>query len=64
MSFERKTLGVAVIGAGRMGTHRARMASKHPAVRFLAISDIDPVRAKALGEEVGAHFTTGDTRRR
>ena len=60
MSFERKTLGVAVIGAGRMGTHRARMASKHPAVRFLAISDIDPARAEALGEEVGAHFTTGD----
>ncbi len=59
MNFERKTLGVAVIGAGRMGTHRARMASKHPAVRFLAISDLDPARAEALGEEVGAHFTTG-----
>ena len=59
MSYERKTLGVAVIGAGRMGTHRARMAANHPAVRFLAISDADPARAKALGEQVGAHFTTG-----
>ena len=59
MSYERKTLEVAVIGAGRMGTHRARMAASHPAVRFLAISDADPARAKALGEQVGAHFTTG-----
>ena len=32
-------LGVAVIGAGHIGTLRARLAAKHPCVGFLAISD-------------------------
>ena len=39
-------LGIAVIGAGRIGTLRARLAAKHPAVGFLAISDLDPARAQ------------------
>ena len=47
-------LGVAVIGAGRIGTLRARLAAKHPAVRYVAISDADPARAKALAEQAGA----------
>ncbi len=52
-------LGVAVIGAGRIGTLRARLAAKHPAVRFLAVSDIDPARARALAEAAGAHVHSG-----
>ena len=59
MAFGKKELGVAVVGAGRMGTHRARLAAQHPAVRFLAISDIEPARANALGARVGAHLTSG-----
>ena len=53
-------LGVAVIGAGRIGTLRARLAAKHPAVRYLAISDADPARAKALADQAGAQFHSGD----
>src|SRR6266705_2677863 len=53
-------LGIAVVGAGRIGTLRARLAAKHPAVRFLAISDRDPVRARTLGEQTGADFHSGD----
>ena len=60
MSPKRKELGVAVIGAGRIGTLRARLAAKHPAVGFLAISDLDPQRAKALAEQAGADFHSGD----
>ena len=30
---------------------RARLAAKHPSVRFIAISDADPARAKALAEQ-------------
>ena len=52
-------LGVAVIGAGRIGTLRARLAARHPAVKFLAIADLDPARAKALADVTGAHFHTG-----
>ena len=49
-----------MIGAGRIGTLRARLAAKHPAVRFLAISDRDPARARALAEQAGADFHSGN----
>lgn len=55
-----RELGIAVVGAGRMGTRRASIASTHPAVRFLAISDIDPTRARSLGEKVNADLSSGD----
>jgi predicted dehydrogenase len=53
-------LGVAVIGAGRIGTLRARLAAKHPSVRFIAISDADPSRAQALAEQCGADYHCSD----
>lgn len=56
----RKPLGIAVVGSGRIGTLRARIAAKHPAVQFLAVSDADPARARALAEQTGAHFSSGD----
>jgi predicted dehydrogenase len=37
---------------------RARLAAKHPSVRFLAISDRDPARARALAEQSGAQLHT------
>ena len=55
-----KELGIAFIGAGRMGSQRATIAATHPAVRFLAIADIDPARARAVGEKVKADFWSGD----
>ena len=58
--MQRKELGIAVIGAGRIGTLRARLAAKHPAVKFLAIADIDPARAAALAETAGADFHAGN----
>ena len=45
-SVTTKELGIAVIGSGRIGTLRARLAAKHPAVRFVAVSDKDPANAK------------------
>jgi len=54
MSNAGTELGIAVIGAGRIGTLRARLAARHPSVRFLAISDIDPARAEALAKAAGA----------
>ncbi len=58
--MQRKELGIAVIGSGRIGTLRARLAAKHPAVGFLAVSDRDPARARALAEQAGADFHSGD----
>jgi len=58
--IERKPLGVAVIGAGRIGSLRARLAAGYPAVNFLAIADADAGQARKLAGEVGAQFHTGD----
>ena len=57
--MQRKELGIAVVGSGRIGTLRARLAAKHPSVGFLAISDQDPARARALAEQTGADFHSG-----
>jgi predicted dehydrogenase len=54
--LNRKELGIAVIGSGRIGTLRARLAAKHPSVKFLAVSDIDVKQAKKLAESTGADF--------
>jgi predicted dehydrogenase len=57
--MKQTNIGIAVVGAGRIGTLRARLAAKHPAVRFLAISDRDPGRARTLAEAAGADLHTG-----
>lgn len=58
--MEKKDLGIAVVGAGRIGTLRANMAARHPSVRFLAISDRDQERASGLAEKTGADLSTRD----
>ncbi len=58
--IERKQLGIAVVGAGRIGSLRARLAAGYPAVNFIAVSDADPARARDLAREVGAQFHSGD----
>ena len=58
--MQRKELGIAVVGSGRIGTLRARIAAKHPSVGFLAVSDRDPARAHALAEQAGADFHSGN----
>ena len=52
---QRKQLGIAVIGSGRIGSMRARQALEHPAVNFVAVSDLDGGNARTLAEKVGAH---------
>jgi predicted dehydrogenase len=48
------SIGLAVVGAGKIGRHRARLAKQHAGVSFLAIADIDAGAAQTLAEEVGA----------
>lgn len=55
-----RELGVAVVGCGRIGALRARLAAGHPAVRFLAVSDLEPARARRLAETVGADAWSAD----
>ncbi|MEO7727757.1 MAG: Gfo/Idh/MocA family oxidoreductase [Burkholderiales bacterium] len=58
--MQRKELGIAVIGSGRIGTLRAILAAQHPAVKFLAVSDRDPARAEMLAVRTGAQFHSSD----
>ena len=61
--MQKQELGVAVVGSGRIGTLRANMVTRHPSVRFLAVSDIDPERAGLLGQQVNADLTSSDNYR-
>src|SRR5262245_6664059 len=58
--MQSRELGLAIIGAGRIGALRARLAAAHPAVRFLAVADQDAARAAKLAGEVGAQSHGGD----
>jgi len=53
-------IGLAIVGSGRIGTLRAKLAAGHPAVRFIAVSDSDPAKAKKLADAAGAQFHSGD----
>ncbi len=55
-----RDLGIAVIGCGRIGTLRARLARQHPSVKFLAVADRDPARAEKLKDLAGADFASAD----
>ena len=58
--MQTKELGIAVIGSGRIGSLRARMAAGHPAVNFLAVSDLSADRAAQLALDAGADFSSAD----
>src|SRR5256885_5933671 len=46
-------IGLGIIGSGRIGTLRARLASGHPAVSHIVVSDLDPANAEKLAGTVG-----------
>ena len=58
--LRRTELGVAIIGAGRIGALRAQLAAKHPAVQFVALADVDGARARAVADKCGAQFASAD----
>jgi myo-inositol 2-dehydrogenase/D-chiro-inositol 1-dehydrogenase len=57
-----KGIGLAIIGAGRVGLFRGEVAARHPAVEWIGIAEINPERAQAVAEKVGADFVTSDFR--
>jgi len=61
-AIERKQIGLAVVGSGRIGALRARLAAEHPAVNFLAVSDTSRAAAQMLAQQTGAQFHSTDNR--
>lgn len=60
MPADTQPIGLAIVGSGRIGTLRARLAAAHPAVRFIAVSDRNPEAAKKLAATVGAQVESTD----
>src|SRR5258706_10509240 len=57
-----KRIGLAIIGAGRVGLFRGEVAARHPMVDFIGIAEIKPDRAKLVADKIGADFVTADYR--
>src|SRR6266404_1264585 len=55
-----KRIGLAIIGAGRVGLFRGEVAARHPQVDFIGLAEIKPDRAKFVGDKIGADFVTDD----
>jgi myo-inositol 2-dehydrogenase / D-chiro-inositol 1-dehydrogenase len=57
-----KRIGLAIVGAGRVGLFRGEVAARHPQVDFIGIADVKPDRLKLVGDKVKADFVTADFR--
>ncbi len=53
-------VGVAVVGAGSIGTLRAEISHRHPSVDFLAVCDIVEEKVSRLGDSCQADVVTTD----
>lgn len=57
---EAKKIGLAIVGAGRVGLFRGEVAARHPQVSWIGIAEKNPERAKWVGEKIQADFITDD----
>jgi myo-inositol 2-dehydrogenase/D-chiro-inositol 1-dehydrogenase len=57
-----KGIGLAIVGAGRVGLIRGEVAARHPAVEWIGIAEKNVERGKAVAEKIGADFVTTDYR--
>src|ERR1700742_4628471 len=61
---DRKTkgIGLAIVGAGRVGLFRGEVAARHPAVEWIGIAEKNPNRGGSVAAKIGADFVTTDHR--
>ena len=57
-----KRIGLAIVGAGRVGLFRGEVAARHAQVDWIGIAEKKPERAKLVAETIGADFVTQDYR--
>jgi len=57
-----KRIGLAIVGAGRVGLFRGEVAARHPQVDFIGVADLKQDRLDLVGERVKADFRTRDFR--
>ncbi|HSD54222.1 MAG TPA: Gfo/Idh/MocA family oxidoreductase [Burkholderiales bacterium] len=59
---EAKRIGLAIVGAGRVGLFRGEVAMRHPQVGWIGIAEKNPERAQVVAEKLKADFVTADHR--
>jgi myo-inositol 2-dehydrogenase/D-chiro-inositol 1-dehydrogenase len=57
-----KEIGLAIVGAGRVGLFRGEVAARYGAVGWIGIAEKNPERARDVAAKIGADFVTGDHR--
>ena len=57
-----KPIGLAIVGARRIGLTRAEIAAKHPNVEWIGLAEIQTDRGNEVAERVRADFCTTDYR--
>ena len=62
MRKQPRRVGLAIVGAGRVGLIRAEVAARHPEVGWIGIAEKNRERARLVAEKIGAEFFTADFR--
>src|ERR1700732_3897206 len=62
MKQKAKGIGLAIVGAGRVGLFRGEVAARHPAVEWIGIAERNPNRGADVAGRIGADFVTTDHR--
>ena len=62
MRKQPERIGLAIVGAGRVGLFRGEVAARHPMVDWIGVADLKPERLALLKEKTGADFVTADFR--
>ena len=57
-----KRIGLAIVGAGRVGLIRGELAARHPEVDWIGLAEINPERGEIVREKCSADFVTTDFR--
>ena len=55
-----KKIGLAIVGAGRVGLIRGELAARHPSVGWIGIAEKLPERGEIVGHKCHADFITTD----
>ncbi len=62
MKESAKSIGLAIVGGGRVGLFRGEVAARHPAVGWIGLAERNPNRAGEVGPRISADFVTQDHR--
>jgi predicted dehydrogenase len=58
-----KRIGLAIVGAGRVGLFRGEVAARHPMVDFIGLADLKEERLELVQKKTRADFATTDFRK-